>query len=245
VSKVVRGVGRAVSKVVSGVKNVVKQVAKSKLGKVLIGAAALYFGVPMLAGAFGGAAAGAAAGSGVLGTIGGAVSGGLSGAAAGISQAWAGLTGAASALGAGSLSGAGSSLAGGFSPSAAFAAGGGAAAPAGAAAFTGQTMTGLQTVGTDVAGSAAKSVSASPWTQGPTGLNVLASEAGRAGAGSTGLIGKMMASPYAAPALISSGTQLIGGVMQGYGARQEQKRVEDMDAQKLGTYNRNIGTRLF
>jgi hypothetical protein len=243
VSKVVRGVGRAVSKVVDGVKNVVKQVAKSKLGKVLIGAAALYFGVPMLAGAFGGAAAGAAAGSGFLGTIGGAVSGGLSGAAAGISQAWAGLTGAASALGAGSLSGAGSSLASGFSPSAAFAAGGGAAAPAGAAAFTGQTMTGLPTVGTDVASAAGKAATASPWATSPTGLNVLASEGGAAGG--QGLIGKMMASPYAAPALISSGTQLIGGVMQGYGARQEQKRQEQLTNEQKAAYSRNIGTRLW
>jgi hypothetical protein len=118
-------------------------------------------------------------------------------------------------------------------------------APAGAAAFTGQTATGLKTVGTDVASAAGRAATASPWTTSSTGLNVLASEAGKAGAGSTGLIGKMMASPYAAPALISSGTQLAGGLIQGVSARQEQKRAENMDAQKLAAYNTNIGTPLF
>jgi hypothetical protein len=55
----------------------------------------------------------------------------------------------------------------------------------------------------------------------------------------------MMSSPYAAPAAIMSGTQLIGGVMQGAGARQEQKRQEEMDVTARNRYNTNIGTRLF
>ena len=212
--------------------NVVKSLAKSKIGKVLIGAAALYVGVPMLAGAFGGAAAGAAAGQGFLGTLTGAASGAASGAAAGISQAWAGLTGAASAAMGGNLAGAGSSLATGFSPSAAMAAGGsavpaaaaplavqtGAGGAGGAGAFTGQTATGFKT---------------------------LAGEAGSALSQPSGLIGKMMASPYAAPAMIQTGGQLIGGVMQGYGARQEQKRQEQLTADQKLAQDTNMKTRLW
>jgi CMP-N-acetylneuraminic acid synthetase len=58
---------------------------------------------------------------------------------------------------------------------------------------------------------------------------------------SKGFIASAMASPYFAPAVVTSGTQLIGGVMQGYGARQEQKRQEQMAADQKATYNRNIG----
>jgi hypothetical protein len=58
---------------------------------------------------------------------------------------------------------------------------------------------------------------------------------------SKGLLASAMASPYFAPAVVTSGTQLIGGVMQGYGARQEQKRQEQMAADQKATYNRNIG----
>jgi hypothetical protein len=86
VSKVVKGVGRAVSKVVDGVKNVVKQVTKSKLGKVLVGAALIYFGGAALMGSMGFGAAGAAGAS------------GLTGAAQGISAAWTSLGTAGSQL---------------------------------------------------------------------------------------------------------------------------------------------------
>lgn len=72
------------------------------------------------------------------------------------------------------------------------------------------------------------------------GMNIAPGLGAGAGAAPTGLIGKMMASPYAAPALITSGTQLVGGVMQGYGARQEQKRQEQMAEDQRATYNRNI-----
>jgi hypothetical protein len=77
------------------------------------------------------------------------------------------------------------------------------------------------------------------------GVNI-APGLGSAGAGaSKGLLASAMASPSAAPALITGGTQLIGGVMQGYGARQEQKRQEQMTEDQKAAYNRNIGTRLW
>lgn len=236
-SKVVKGVGRAIGKVVDGVKNVVKSVAKSKIGKILIGAAALYFGVPMLAGAFGGAAAGAAAGQGFLGTLTGAASGAASGAAAGISQAWAGLQAAA---GASSFSAAGSSLATGFSPSAAMAAGGSAvpaAAPLAVQAAAPKAITNAALAESAVGSAGYGASSATPGFM--QGFNVAG------GAAPSGLIGKMMASPYAAPAMIQTGGQLIGGVMQGYGARQEQKRQEQITADQRLTQDTNMKTRLW
>jgi hypothetical protein len=229
VSKVVKGVGRAISKVVDGVKNV----AKSKVGKVLVGAALVYFGGAALMGAMGGATAGAAAGSGVMGTVTGAVSGGLSGAAAGISSAWSGLTGAASALAGGSgLQAAGSSLASGFTG--ASAAGASAIAPAatmavpttapmaGAEAFSGATSTGLPTVAGDAA-------------------NVLAAPP------SKGLVGNFLGglSPQGQAASIMVGGQLTGGLIQGYGMRQEQKRQEELAGDARARYNTNVGSRVW
>ena len=87
---------------------------------------------------------------------------------------------------------------------------------------------------------------ASPWVTSSTGLNVLGTEAAAAGAGTGGgLIGGMMSSPYAAPAAIMSGTQLIGGVMQGYGAQKQQEKQEQLAEDDRKRYNTNIGTRLW
>lgn len=220
-SRAVKSVGRAVGKVVDGVKNVVKKVASSKIGRVALMAATVYFGGAALMGAIGGASAG----TGIMGTLGGA----LSGASAGISSAWSGLTGA---LGAGSLSGAASSLGSGFTG--AYGAGAGSVAQGISAATTA-----AGSAAGSAAGAAAPTAAAATT---PTGLNLLGTDVA---AKSTGLIGKMMASPYAAPALISGGTQLIGGVMQGVGAREEQKRQEQLDATARNRYNTNIGTRLW
>ena len=52
-SKVVKGVTRAVSKVVKGVATAVKKVASSKIGKIIMVAAAVYFGGAALLGAMG------------------------------------------------------------------------------------------------------------------------------------------------------------------------------------------------
>jgi hypothetical protein len=54
-----------------------------------------------------------------------------------------------------------------------------------------------------------------------------------------------MSSQYTAPALISRGTQLIGGVMQGVGAQKQQDFQLEQDALARERYNRNIGTRLW
>ena len=97
-SKVFKSIKRVVKKVVGGVVNVVKKVAKSPIFKTIAIAAAVYFTGGAALGAMGGLSSGA---------------GMLSGAMSGISSAWAGITGAGSALMAGNLSGAASSLSGG------------------------------------------------------------------------------------------------------------------------------------
>ena len=122
-TKVVKGTISHVSKLVKGAVGAVKKFASSKIGKILIAAAAIYFGVPMLAGGLGGASAGFAAGQGFFGTIGSTLSGAFTGAGAGLSQAWGGLVGATT--GGGGMT----ALSGGFSPSAAFSAGSSAATP--------------------------------------------------------------------------------------------------------------------
>lgn len=230
-SKVVRGVGRAIGKVVDGV----KKFAKSKVGKVIVAAAALYFGVPMIAGAVGGATAGAAAGSGFFGTIGGAISGGLSGAAAGISQAWAGLTGAATALGSGSLSGAGTALSGGFSPTSAFTAGGGSLAPAAGALPVQQ--------GSMMANGLPAGIS----PDAPAVSNYIAGGGAPGGASGGGIIGRAWESlgPYGKFGVVQAGSQLVGSAMQGIGAQKQYEQQRQVIAEDRERYNRNVGAPLY
>jgi hypothetical protein len=68
-----------------------------------------------------------------------------------------------------------------------------------------------------------------------------------AGAAKPGLISGMLGSlsPQGQAAAITVGGQLTGGLIQGVGARQEQKRQEQMAADQKATYNTNIGTRLW
>lgn len=94
-SRVVKGIGRAVKKVVGGIAKAVKRVVKSKFGKIVLGAAAIYFGGAALMGATGSSAAGLAAG------------GGWAGAGAGLSSAASGL---GTALTGGGLGGMGEAL---------------------------------------------------------------------------------------------------------------------------------------
>jgi hypothetical protein len=224
-SKVVKGIGRAVSKVVKGVVNVVKKVAKSKLGKVLIGAALVYFG-------------GAALMGGMAAPAGSGISGFLSGAGSGLSSAATGISNAFTALTQGSLSGVKTALSEGFMGT-------------GSAAFTGSTPTGLATVAADAAPLAVQTAAptAGAFTgQTITGLPTVAADAANvlnAGSGGSGLLAKAMSSPYTAPALISGGTQLIGGVMQGYGAQKQQERQEQLAEDQKKAYNTNVGTRLY
>lgn len=106
-SKAVKKVFRAVKKVVSGavktVGKIVKGVIKSPIFKAVAFAAAVYFGVPAVMGAFG--AGGAAAAGGLSG---------FAGAAANVSAAWSGLSGAATSVMSAEFSKAGSQLASGF-----------------------------------------------------------------------------------------------------------------------------------
>lgn len=68
---------------------------------------------------------------------------------------------------------------------------------------------------------------------------------GPGSSGGGGLISKMMASPYTAPAMVMSGSQLVGGLMQGYGAQQQQNRQEELAADARQRYNDNVGALLY
>lgn len=109
-TKVVRSLPLLVKGVQTLWKKVYKPVAKSKLGKIAIAAAAMYFGVPAVTGAFGAGATGTVMGN--------------------LSAAWGGLSSAAGSALAGNLAQAGSQLGAGMlgGGSAMAAAGGGAGA---------------------------------------------------------------------------------------------------------------------
>jgi len=108
-SKVVKKIGRAVKKVVKGVvkgvKKVWKKVKESKIGRVVLTAALIYFGGAALSGMW----AGGSAGSGFMGTL----TGGIQGAASGVANAWSGITGATASAMSGNFAQAGSQLAAG------------------------------------------------------------------------------------------------------------------------------------
>jgi hypothetical protein len=231
-SKVVKSVGRAVSKVVKGVTNVVKKVASSKLGKILITAAAVYFGGAALMGGI----KGAAAGQGFLGSL----SSGLSGAAQGVANAWTSLGTAATQAVGGNFANAGNALSTGFQGGTATMAEGAlvsqpmAFANAAPMSTPAAPMSAPLTSGIDMNAVLGKA----PPQMSMPGLNVPTPPP-------TGLIGSMMSSPYAAPAAIMSGTQLIGGAMQGYGAQKQQDQQIKLAEDERKRYNTNVGTRLF
>jgi hypothetical protein len=242
VSKVVKGVGRAIGKVVKGVGNVVKKVAKSKLGKILVGAALVYFGGAALMGGIGGAGA-AATGSGISGFFTGAGAG-LSSAAQGISGAWTALTGGGGSV-MGSLSG---GLTGASSAGATAVSGlggsvvGGGITP-GIVSQTGSIATPAagSTVGT-VGGSSlvpAAPVNYSLASGAPGGLSTVGANIAPtvgAGAANPGLISGALNAlgPYGKAAAVSGALQL-GGAMY---AKKEQ---EDATEEQRANYNRNIG----
>lgn len=120
-SKVVSGIGRGIKKVLSGIGKAAKKFVKSKIGKVIIGAALIYFTGGMAAGMMSGAGAGAglSAAASQLGAAGSALLGGNLGAAgSAIASGFSGIApGAAAGLAEGALA---SSAAGelGFSGSA-------------------------------------------------------------------------------------------------------------------------------
>lgn len=167
---------------------------------------------------FGGAAIMGAMGGASAGTgFLGTLSGAIQGAGAGISTAWSGLTGAASSLIAGEgLAGAGSSLSAG--------------------------MTGAYSAGASAVGGAATA-----------GGSALASTVGQTAA-TTGKVAANTTSPglwasmgdRAQAAVISSGTQVAGGLIQGAGQQRALEEQRDYEEEKLAKererYNQNVGT---
>lgn len=108
-SKVVSGIGRGIKKVLSGIGKAAKKFVKSKIGKVIIGAALIYFTSGMAAGMMSGAGAGAglSAAASQLGAAGSALLGGNLGAAgSAIASGFSGIApGAAAGLAEGALAG--------------------------------------------------------------------------------------------------------------------------------------------
>jgi len=221
-SKAVKKVGRAIGKVVKGAVKVVKKVASSPIGKILLAAATIYFGGAAIMGAMGGASAG----TGFMGTL----SGALSGAGAGISNAWAGLTGAFTGGGL-------SSLGQGFTGS--YSAGSGAVQAANMAA-TGGGFT----------GGGYGSVGLQGQTASTTGLSAAGGGAGLTPPppGGGGIISNAWngLGEYGKMAAVQGTTQLVGGALQGAGQQKalEEQRKFELDQQQAARdrYNENVGT---
>lgn len=219
-SKVVKGITRAVSSVVKGAVNVVKKVAKSPIGKALIVAAAVYFGGAALMGGLG-----APAGTGL--------SGFLSGAAQGVSNAWASLGTAASSAMSGNFSQAGSALSSGFQ---------GQVANVGTSAAVNAAPAAAQNVA---------AVDAVPKTAIDPSMSQVLTKTGLPNsvptASGPGVWGSM--GDYSKAATIMAGSQLAGGVIQGYGQQQaleEQREYETKQANLArDRYNQNVGVVLW
>lgn len=135
VGNVVKSVGRAVGNVVKGAANLVKKVATSKIGKIVLGAAAIYFGGAALTGAFNGATG--AGSSGFWGTIGNAISG----TGTGLNSAWTGLANAGGNLFTANFDKIGGDLAGAFKAATPTAATGTLVSTGGAVAGGASTLT--------------------------------------------------------------------------------------------------------
>lgn len=214
-SKVVKKVGRAIGKVVKGVVNGVKKFAKSKLGKIIIMAAAVYFGGAALMGAMG--TSGAAAAGGLSG---------LSGAAANVGAAWSSLGTAASAAMGGEFATAGSALASGATGTAA--AGGSALAGAGASAATGAT-TGMAS--SMPAYNPVTSSFVNPVAGASTAVNAAAA-APAATTAADAIAGAMKTGTYVQAGL--TGAQMLMNAKAGQAAEEEQQAARDR-------YNANVG----
>jgi hypothetical protein len=192
-SRAVKSVGRAIGKVVSGVGDAVKKVAKSKLGKAVLIAAAVYFGGAALSGA--------------MSSTGTAMQG--------ISNAWTSLsTAAGQAAGAmtgvegASFANAGNALSAGF---------GGSAATMEAGSLVTQ---GFAPAAKTAAG-AVNPITQAAAPLDPISGNPLMPVTPPAAPPPSGMLANMMSSKYTAPALIQAGTGLIGGAMQAKGQAQQ------------------------
>lgn len=241
-SKAVKGVARGIGKVVKGVGNVVKKVASSKLGKIIVGAALVYFGGAALMG-----------GMSTIGTSTSFLTGmqtGLSSAATGISNAWSALT-------SGNLTGAGEALSQGFTGSPV--SGPGLSVPAQVpTAGVSEGLTnpaignlsgggaGLKVAPQSMQAAVAEGLSnpaVGNLAGGGTGLVPPPGAMAVNTAGSQpGLLSRVMSGlgPYGTSAAITGGTQLAGSLMQGVGMQQQAKRQEQLAAEQRAKYNANI-----
>jgi len=216
-SKVVKGLSRVVGNVVGGVAGALGgdkekwEERGTKWGKVIVTSAAVYFGAGAAMGAAGGVSTGLGAGQGAL---------------AGIKSAWAGigsgqLLGGAYAAGAGA--GTGGAVVGGstLASSGAVMPGAGAGTAVPAATVNLAVPAGAQGVGASATG-----YGTGAGLVAPTGTTLgTGTGAGfglvNAPAAAPGFWGGVAASPYTAPALITAGGQLLGGVVSGIGAQKE------------------------
>ena len=231
-SKVAKRVLGGVSKIASKLNKLQKKVRKSKLGRIIAIAAAVYFGGPAIMGAFGGGAAATAGAGGTALT-------GLSGAAANIGAAWTSLQTAGSSLLAGNFGNAFSALGQGAMGNAATMGAEGlminGAMPAATQTLGGATMGNGLPVGVDPSSTAVTN-----YLQNQPGLINNAIKPAN-----NGFFDKLMASQYGPGALVMGGTQLIGGAMQGIGAQQQQKQQIQLADDERKRYNTNVGTRLW
>lgn len=226
-SKVVKKVGRSIGKVVKGVakgvKKVWKKVKQSKVLKAIAVAALVYFGGAALMGSIGGAAGG------------GGISGALSGAAQGMGNAWSSIGAAGSSVMGGNFSAAGTNLMAGVKGqtiNAATGAATGVASGGGNALLAGQNiasipgMTGINTAGATQAYGATNAATSALTTPVPP---------------TRGLIGTMMSSKYTAPALISTGGNMISGYAQGAQQQEMLDQQREQEQERRDIYGQNVG----
>ena len=225
-SKVVKGIGRAIGSVVKGVAKAVKSVVKSPVGKILLAAATVYFGGAALMGA----SQGFSAGSGFLGTI----TSSLEGAMTGIGNAWTSLGTAASQAMSGNFANAGTALSGGLE---------GSAVTVGA---DGALTTTPMSMGAPAGLPAAKPVATTPPPTAPA-VQTVAEKAAENAATKPGLISQAWdkLGPYGKMAAVQTGGNIIQGIGQ-QKALEEQRQYELKQAQAArDRANTNIGTRLW
>ena len=238
-SKVVKKIGRSIGKVVKGVakgvKKVWKKVKQSKVLKAIAIAALVYFGGAALMGGIGGAAGG------------GGVSGFLSGAAQGMGNAWSSIGAAGSSAMGGNFSAAGSNLMAGVQGQTINAATGAVTGvvSGGANALLANTGTAAGTGA--AAGTSAAAQGVPSYVQGATqtygaanSATSVAVELGKEEA-KKGLLGTMMSSQYTAPALISTGGNMISGYAQGAQQQEMLDQQQEQELERRDIYGQNVG----
>lgn len=256
-SSVGRSLARVIEPLLDGkakVDDEIGRFGRSKFGKVVITAVAIYFGGAALAGAMGGGAAAATGAS------------GWAGAAQGLSGAWTGVAQAGSALAAGEFGAAGSALstgaAGGSAAGAAGTTGVASAAPSAMNTATNLAAdsfaTGAATGGAAAGGAAGTAASAAPGaiTGGSSmvapsyaavtqPVATVGAGAAPAASSSSGMLSGFFSNPRNTPALLQAGSGMLGSLAQS----NQQKAMYQMENEKQEDmrrrYGANIGTRLW